>query len=41
MYKSIVVIILLAFMLEMGCQNGHQSQSWHPPKPKQGKAKRK
>ena len=41
MYKILVFVILLAFGLEMSCQNGHKNQSWHTPKPKQGKAKRK
>lgn len=42
MNKSLLLIILLAFALEMGCQNGHKSQSWHPPTHGQGgKPKRK
>lgn len=43
MNKSLLLIILLAFALEMGCQNGHKSQSWHPgsPKPQGGKSKRR
>ncbi len=42
MYKSVLFIILLTFALQMSCQNGHKSQSWHPGTPgKGGKAKRK
>jgi hypothetical protein len=42
MNKSLLLIILLAFALEMGCQNGHKSQSWHPGTPGGGgKAKRR
>ncbi len=42
MNKTIVFIILLVFALEMGCQNGHKNQSWHPGSSgKGGKAKRK
>lgn len=41
MNKSILLLLLLALGLEMGCQNGHKNQSWQPTSPKQGKAKRR
>ncbi len=41
MKKSLILIIFLAFILEMGCQNGHKNQSWQPGSPKKAKSKRR
>jgi hypothetical protein len=41
MYKSVIFMVLIAFVVEMGCQNGHKQQSWAPKQHKPPGTKRK